>query len=138
MQEQDAFHLGPRRIGTHRMGARHARPFAWRRETILDVYNIMLGVVLALAPWLFAYSSAVTRVDSWLTAAAVILVSVMAVIAFSEWEEWLATALGTWLIASPWVLGFTHTHAMYITIAIGFLVAYDALLELWVIHSHYS
>ena len=34
------------------------RPMRWRRETILDVYNLALGVFLLVAPWLFSYAYA--------------------------------------------------------------------------------
>jgi hypothetical protein len=28
----------------------------WRRETILDVYNLGLGIILLAVPWLFAFA----------------------------------------------------------------------------------
>jgi membrane protein YdbS with pleckstrin-like domain len=54
--------------------------------------------------------------------------------AFREWEEWIACALGLWIAVSPWVLGFQHTVAMFINLAVGILIAYLALLQLWLIH----
>ena len=61
-------------------------------------------------------------------------VSAVALIAFREWEEWIACVLGLWIAVSPWVLGFQHTVAMFINLSVGILIAYLALLELWLIH----
>ena len=54
-----------------------------------------------------------------------------AIVAFSIWEEWINLLIGCWLIASPWLLGFTQTRAMHFAIAAGAVVAFMALLELW-------
>ena len=35
---------------------------------------------------------------------------------------------------SPWVLGFQHTVAMFINLAVGLSIAYLALLDLWLTH----
>ena len=64
----------------------------------------------------------------------VVAVSAVALIAFREWEEWIACVLGLWIAVSPWVLGFQHTVAMFINLSVGILIAYLALLELWLIH----
>lgn len=108
----------------------------WRREAILDVYNLMLAVFLAASPWLFAYRQGVMRTDAWLSAAVLLALSVAAIVAFARWEEWANIAIGAWMIVSPWVLGFAHTHAMHISIAVGILVAYLAGIELCLIHIH--
>jgi hypothetical protein len=112
--------------------------FHWRKEAIFDVYNILLGAFLAVSPWLFAYARGVMRTDAWLSSAVLIVLSVAAIIAFAEWEEWLNIGIGLWMIVSPWVLGFPHTHAMHISIAVGILVSYLAALELCLIHMRYS
>ena len=105
-----------------------------RRESILDVYNLVLGLFLVLSPWLFAYVRRTASTDIWVSGALIILVSIAAIIAFSQWDEWINLGLGIWLIVSPWVLGFTHTKAMHVSIAVGVAVAYLALLELWLVH----
>ena len=112
--------------------------FNWRSEAILDVYNLMLAVFLAVSPWLFAYRQGVMRTDAWLSSAVLLLLSVAAIVAFARWEEWANIAVGVWMIVSPWVLGFAHTHAMHISIAVGILVAYLAAIELCLIHIHGS
>ena len=103
----------------------------WRRESAVDLYNLLFGVFLFASPWLFAYVSEKVLFDVWITGAAVVAVSIAAIVAFSDWEEWFNLVLGVWLIASPWVLGFTHTRPMHVCIAIGVMVAFVAALELW-------
>jgi SPW repeat len=46
----------------------------------------------------------------------------------------LKAALGLWLIAAPWLLGFLHRPAMHVSIVIGILVTFLSLLELWLAH----
>jgi len=106
----------------------------WRRETIIDVYQLALGLLLFVSPWLFAYSRSTVRIETWGIGLAVIALSIGAIVAFSEWEEWLNVFLGAWLIAAPWILGFLHTAAMHVSIGVGLVIAYLALLDLWLIH----
>jgi hypothetical protein len=134
MQEQISNNDPLRPGGRHKF---HQR-IAWRSGAIIDVYNVMLGVALAVSPWLFGFSRGAVRADFWIGATVVVVVSLLAIIAYAEWEEWINIAAGSWLVASPWVLGFPHTHAMHLVIGIGFLVAYDAALKLWVVRTHYS
>ncbi len=106
----------------------------WRRETILDLYNLVLGGFLFLAPWLFAYAYGVARADDWVCSAIVAASSLGALLAFAEWEEWVSLIVGLWLMASPWLLGFAHAKAMPINVGIGLLIAFMSALELWLIH----
>lgn len=48
------------------------------------------------------------------------------------WEEWVELVLGLWLVASPWVFGYSQLIVpTVIHIVLGGLVAVLALLELW-------
>jgi SPW repeat len=105
-----------------------------RRIAALDCYTGAFGLFLFVSPWLFAYVSEKARVDIWTTGAAIAVLSIAAIVAFSDWEEWTNLLLGLWLIVSPWALGFAHTRAMHVTILIGVLVACFAALELWLVH----
>jgi hypothetical protein len=105
-----------------------------RRESVLDVYTLFVGGLLALSPWFVAYVHREASTDIWISGLIVALSSVAAIVAFSDWEEWLNLALGLWLIASPWLLGFPHTKAMHIAIGGGAVIVYIAALELWLIH----
>ena len=77
---------------------------------------------------------ATLRVDTWVSAAFVAAMSFGALIAFRDWKEWINCILGVWIAVSPWVFGFQHTAAMLVNLAIGILIAYLAMLELWLIH----
>jgi hypothetical protein len=106
----------------------------WRRETILDVYTLALGVFLFVAPWLFSYAYESARTDDWVSSAIVVAISLAALVAFREWEEWVGIIVGLWVLASPWLLGFQHAKAMPVNVAVGLLIAYLSALELWLIH----
>ncbi|SDT55195.1 SPW repeat protein [Bradyrhizobium canariense] len=104
-----------------------------RGISALDCYTMAFGLFLFISPWLFAYVSERARVDIWTSGAAIAAISIAAIVAFANWEEWLNLLLGVWLIASPWVLGFAHTRAMHVSILIGAMVAFFAALELWLV-----
>jgi len=103
----------------------------WRSESALDLYNVVLAAVLFAAPWLFRLTNGTARVDFWLCSAAVVALSLAAIFAYANWEEWVNFLAGIWLIASPWILGFSQARAMHFAIAIGVLVVFMAMLELW-------
>ncbi|HUN99776.1 MAG TPA: SPW repeat protein [Bradyrhizobium sp.] len=105
-----------------------------RRIAALDCYTGAFGLFLFISPWLFAYVSEKARMDIWTSGAAIAAISIAAIVAFSDWEEWVNVLLGLWLIVSPWALGFAHTRAMHVTILIGVLVVFFAALELWLVH----
>lgn len=103
----------------------------WHAESVLYLYNLLLAAVLFGAPWFFAHASRAAELDLRLSGAAIIILSLAAMIAFSAWEEWVNLALGLWLVVSPWLLGFAHTRAMHLAIGIGIAIAFLAALELW-------
>jgi SPW repeat len=105
-----------------------------RRETILDIYTLVLGAVLFVSPWLFSYAHEAARADDWTSSLLVIASSAATLIAFAEWEEWANLIVGLWVLASPWLLGFAHGKAMPVNVALGLLIAFMSALELWLIH----
>jgi hypothetical protein len=106
----------------------------WRKESILDIYNLVFGVLLFTSPWLLATTHAVMGEDAWVASGLIVSLSVAALMAFAEWEEWIILLLGIWLVVSPWILGFHHVTAMKINVGVGIVVAYLAGLELWLLH----
>jgi hypothetical protein len=106
----------------------------WRRESVLDLYNLVLAGILFISPWFFPKASGATRADLWLSSAAIVCLSLAAILAFSSWEEWANLVLGLWLIVSPYLLGFAHTRAMHYAVGIGLAIAFFTLLELWLRH----
>jgi hypothetical protein len=107
----------------------------WQRESVLDLYNLLLAAVLFASPWLFRLTNGPGKLDLWATSAVIGLISLAAIIAYKDWEEWANILLGLWLIASPWLLGFAHTRAMNLSIGIGIVVTFLAALDLWL---HYD
>ncbi|MGY3444313.1 SPW repeat protein [Bradyrhizobium sp. USDA 4473] len=111
--------------------AREKTMVKWRKESALDLYNLVAAIFLLAAPWLFAHANPTAAIDLRISGAAIAIMSLAAIAAFSVWEEWINLVVGCWLIVSPWLLGFTHTRAMHFAIAAGAVVAFMALLELW-------
>jgi hypothetical protein len=106
----------------------------WRRESVLDLYSLMVGSFLFASPWLFAFTNEMARIDIWASGVLIVATSIIAIVMFSDWEEWLNLLLGFWLIVSPWVLNFTHTKAIHVSIGAGILVTFMAGLELWLVN----
>jgi hypothetical protein len=106
----------------------------WRRESILDAYNLALGAFLFMSPWLTASTNGIMGEEAWVSGALIIMISIATLVVFAKWEEWSILALGVWLASSPWVLGFQNVTAMKINVGIGLLVAYFAALELFLIY----
>jgi hypothetical protein len=106
----------------------------WRRESVLDLYSLMVGLFLFASPWLFGLANQNARIDIWASSVLIAATSIIAIVMFSDWEEWLNVLLGFWLIVSPWVLGFTHTKAMHVSIGAGIFVTFMAGLELWLVN----
>jgi ABC-type branched-subunit amino acid transport system permease subunit len=103
----------------------------WRSEAVLDLYNLAIALVLFASPWLFRLTNGTARMDFWISSVVIIALSVAAILAYANWEEWVNFLFGIWLIASPWILGFSHTRAMHFAIGIGIVVMFLAVLELW-------
>lgn len=106
----------------------------WHAESVLDLCNLLLAMVLFALPWFFARANGTATIDLRVSSAVIAILSLLAMVAFADWEEWANLLLGIWLIMSPWVLGFTHTRAMHFSIGVGAAVAFLAALELWLVY----
>jgi hypothetical protein len=53
-----------------------------RQHAILEIYQLALAVFLFVSPWLFAFAHGTLRIDTWISAAVVVGVSAVALIAF--------------------------------------------------------
>jgi hypothetical protein len=84
--------------------------------------------------WAYRNAYGPARVDAWTTGLTLAAISLGALVAFAEWEEWISLVLGAWMVASPFVLGFPRGAGMKIVIGVGCVVAYLALMELWLLH----
>jgi hypothetical protein len=97
-----------------------------------DPVNALLGAWLVLSPWAvgFADSTAATA-NAVLVGALLVAAALGAILVPKAWEEWVEVALGVWLIASPWLLGFAGIQApMQNAIFSGLAVT---ILALWVL-----
>jgi hypothetical protein len=103
----------------------------WRQRSVLDLYNLLLAMFLFVSPRLFVRGNGTATMDLRTSGAAIAVISLAAMIAFADWEEWANLILGIWLIVSPRVLGFAHTTAMHLSILVGFTVTFLAALELF-------
>lgn len=103
----------------------------WRSESVLDLYNLAIALVLFASPWLFRLTNGTARMDFWICSAVIVALSVAAIFAYANWEEWVNVLFGIWLIASPWILGFSQARAMHFAVGIGIVVMFLAVLELW-------
>jgi SPW repeat len=99
-----------------------ARPSGFRWENLIIM---MLGIWLALSPWLLGYADS----HPWATYNAVIagvallLVEAIAVDAPQRWTQWAALAVGLWVIVFAFVSGLTtHVTGLVGKLAAGVLV----------------
>ncbi len=94
-----------------------------------DYTNILLGAWLVLTP-LFGIGAIgdVAAINSYLIGAAVVIFAYVAIVSPQIWEEYTNMALGLWLIAAPFALGFTNlVGPTYNQIIAGLLITGVAL-----------
>ena len=81
-----------------------------------DILNCLLGIGLFFSPWLLGYSAEQTAAfNAHVIGAIVAVFALAALFAFQDWEEWVSVALGAWLVASPWILGFSAANTALLT-----------------------
>ncbi|MDR9486053.1 MAG: SPW repeat protein [Sediminimonas sp.] len=95
----------------------------------------VLGAALFVSPWVLGYAGQMAAFGNALIVGAIMVVlALAALIDFREWEEWIGIVLGVWLIASPWILGFTGlVAAMWTAVILGVLTL---VLAGWSLYSH--
>lgn len=106
----------------------------WRQESVLDIYTLVIAAFVFVSPWLFAVPHETTRLDIWFSGAAIAVTACAAILAYANWKEWINVLLGAWLIASPWVLGFTQHGPTVIAVGAGLAVTFLALVELLLVY----
>ena len=105
----------------------------WRSQT--NLVSIMLAILLVLSPWMLGFPYETAALNAWASGLVLGLVSVMALLAYSEWEEWVDLGVGLWILASPWVLGFeAGSAASRVHVMAGSVVTVLAAVELWKEH----
>ena len=98
-----------------------------------DVINALLGVWMALSPWILGYQAITAATASAvLVGVALVAAGLGAMIVPRAWEEWTECALGAWMVISPWVLGFgAQRDAMVTAVVTGLVVVALALWTLF-------
>jgi hypothetical protein len=89
--------------------------------------SALIGLWLFLSPWIFANADSSVAApltngaewNLWIVSAAVIVLSLVALLAYQAWEEWGSALLGLWLVASPWIFGFGDATAMAWNVAVS-------------------
>ena len=87
-----------------------------------DRANLVLGTWLFVSPWLLDYAGTAAASNAHLMGAAVLLVACIAAYVPQAWEEIVNTLIGTWLVVSPFVLGYAAGAAIALhTVVVGLL-----------------
>ncbi|WP_298929985.1 SPW repeat protein [uncultured Ramlibacter sp.] len=99
-----------------------------------DGVNAALGLWLMLSPWALGFQGmSMAMSNAIVMGLALVAVALGAMLLPQAWEEWSEGALGLWLMASPWLLGFGwQRDAMLSTSLTGLLVL---VLALWTLAS---
>lgn len=95
----------------------------------MDWVNLALGLWLFAMPF-FGYMplASSAAVNGYLFGSIITVISVAALVREQSWEEWLNFAIGIWLLAAPFALGFTgNAFAMWNSLIIGLIIVGDAL-----------
>jgi hypothetical protein len=88
-----------------------------------DSANVVLGLWLAVSPWILPYVSPGAAWNARLTGLAIAALAVAALAAYDLWKEWANVILAIWLVISPWVLGYSWQGAVfYNQLGVGVLV----------------
>jgi hypothetical protein len=96
----------------------------------MDWVNVMLGVWLIASPWLLSVAPGDRPAawSSWSVGAGIVTLALFAMYKPAVWGDAVGVLFGTWLIASPWMLGFANASTGATnTVIVGLLVIGYAL-----------
>ncbi|QRM53219.1 SPW repeat protein [Sinorhizobium sp. BG8] len=98
-----------------------------------DCINLVLAAGLFVSPWVMGYmADSVPAWNAWIVAVVLGALAIATLSVFAQWEEWANLVVGLWLIASPWLLGFTsNAGAMWTHVILGALVAAVSAWAVW-------
>lgn len=96
--------------------------------------SLALGCVVLLSPWIVEQGTGLPPVvlNTVLVGLAMTFVAGMEIDALRTWEEWVELALGLWLVAAPFALGYSGLKMLTaLHVVVGGVVALLAALEWW-------
>ncbi|WP_041388758.1 SPW repeat protein [Polaromonas sp. JS666] len=95
-----------------------------------DPLNALIGVWVILSPWALGFQDIqMAMANAVVIGVALLAAGLGATFVPRAWEEWTEGAIGLWLMASPWALGFSmHRNAMLSALIAGIAVV---ALALW-------
>ena len=78
-----------------------------------DWVNLLLGLWMIVSTWIIGSDAGSAAIVNYcVVGLAVAAFAIAALTAFRIWEEWVNLVLGTWLLVSPWFLGFSAMSAI--------------------------
>jgi hypothetical protein len=97
-----------------------------------DPVNVVLGAWLVVSPWVLGFTNnSAALSNSVIIGLALAAAALGAIFVPRAWEEWTEAVLGLWMVASPWMFGFSTLYAAKVNaVATGLIVL---VLALWVL-----
>lgn len=73
-----------------------------------DIVCLVLGLWLIVSPWALGFTGIEAAMwNAVILGVVIVMMTVMELVEFHDWEEWTDMVIGGWLAISPWALGFT-------------------------------
>lgn len=94
------------------------------RQRWEDWVNLVLGIWLFVSPWILGYAGIQGAAwNAYIMGIAIVVFTVFALRIPKPWEEWVNSAVGLWMVLSPWILGFGgQTAATWNAVLVGLAV----------------
>jgi ABC-type Fe3+-siderophore transport system permease subunit len=94
-----------------------------------DVTILLIGIWLFISPFVlqFVTSNPAAAITSFLIGVLITMFAMTGLSTHQLWEEWVNLVLGAFMIALPWVLGFSKPIVMWNVILAGALVGIFAI-----------
>ncbi|MCC8940887.1 hypothetical protein CI1B_52790 [Bradyrhizobium ivorense] len=104
-----------------------------------DWVGMALGVLIMVSPWFPVQASDIIDAEhshlvlnSFVVGMLVLGLAQLEYVALHRWEEVASILLGLWLIASPFILGYSADHGLQAWhVLLGALVVIVGALQLW-------
>ena len=95
-----------------------------------DPVNAVLGAWLILSPWALGFAGEMAAMWNFVAVGVLLLAAALgAIFVPSAWEEWTESALGLWLVVSPWIIDYAGVGAAKLDAVVSGLVILT--LSLW-------